>query len=401
VRVDPRWGGGSRQRGPGRDGWDRVDFPLRTVLCSPGGLTRNAYIAQQRESHGRMAVAVLPIHYPKEILTALDVLSVELWGPPGAPRGDGAGRIQSYVCSLARNALAFMAAGGADAVDGVLFPHTCDSIQGLATLATDFGGWGKKAFTFLHPKGPARESSRTYLEAELRSLVRDLEPFAGRRLEPARLAAAVALHREIDACRAALLDGRPRLAAGDPELYALLRRGEWLWPEDHLAELREARDRFREGPIRPGIPVLVSGYVPEPPALLEVLERSGAYVAADDYAAVGRRVVRAAAAAPDPWQAVLDRYWAAPPCSTRSADPDERARYLTGLLERSGARGAILHILKFCEPELFDVPALRRAFAARGVPVLVLEGELELELSGQAVTRVEAFVEMLAAGRAA
>jgi benzoyl-CoA reductase/2-hydroxyglutaryl-CoA dehydratase subunit BcrC/BadD/HgdB len=364
-------------------------------------LTRNAYIARQRESHGRKTVAVLPIHYPKEILTALDVLAVELWGPPGAPRGAGAGRIQSYVCSLVRNALAFLASGGADAADAVLFPHTCDSIQGLATLATDLGGWGKAAFTFLHPRGPARESARAFLDAEMRSLVRALEPFAGRRLEPGRLAAAISLHAEIDACRAALLDARPRLAVGDAELYAILRRGEWLWPEEHLAELREARARLPEGPVRPGVPVLVSGYVPEPPALLEVLDRSGAYVAADDYAAVGRRVVRAPASAADPWQALLDRYWAAPPCSTRSADPEARVRHLAGLLDRSGARGAILHVVKFCEPELFDVPAIRETFAAKGLPVLVLEGELEGQLSGQAVTRLEAFAELLHGARGA
>lgn len=365
------------------------------MVCSRARLARNAYIARQRESHGRRSVAVLPIHYPKEILTALDVLAVELWGPPGAPRGDGAGRIQSYVCSLARNALAFLSSGGADAVDGILFPHTCDSIQGLATLATDLGGWGKAAFTFLHPKGPARESSRAYLDAEMRSLVRALEPFAGRSLEPARLAAAVALHAEIDACRAALLDARPRLSLRDRELYAILRRGEWLWPEDHLAELREARARLPEGPVRPGVPVLVSGYVPEPPALLDVLDRSGAYVAADDYAAVGRRVVRAPAAAADPWQALLDRYWAAPPCSTRAADPDARVRHLAGLLDRSGARGAILHVLKFCEPELFDVPLLRAYLAETGYPLLHVEVELGEDLGQQTLTRLEAFVETL------
>jgi benzoyl-CoA reductase/2-hydroxyglutaryl-CoA dehydratase subunit BcrC/BadD/HgdB len=364
-------------------------------------VTRNEHIARQRADHGRKAVAVLPIHYPKELLTALDVLAVELWGPPGAPRGEAAGRIQAYVCAVARNALAFLAAGGADAVDGVLFPHTCDSIQGLATLATDFGGWGKKSFTFLHPKGPARASARAYLEAETRAHSRELEGFTGRPLDPDRLAWAIGLHAEIDAQRAALLDGRGRLAAGDPELYALLRRGEWLWPEEHLAELRAFRERFPEGAPRPGVPLLVSGYVPEPPALLEVLHRAGAWVAADDYAAVGRRVVRAPAPAADPWQALLDRYWAAPPCSTRSGDPGERERYLAGMLERSGARGVILHLVKFCEPELFDVPLLRRAFAERDVPVLHLEGELEAELSGQTVTRLEAFVEMLAEGRAA
>jgi benzoyl-CoA reductase/2-hydroxyglutaryl-CoA dehydratase subunit BcrC/BadD/HgdB len=55
-------------------------------------------------------------------------------------------------------------------------------------------------------------------------------------------------------------------------------------------------------------------------------------------------------------------------------------------------------VQKFCEPELFDVPAILRTFRERGMPVLVLEGELERELAGQAETRIEAFVEMLRGG---
>lgn len=366
-------------------------------------MRRVEYIVRQREEHGRRAVAVLPVHHPRELLTALGLLSVELWGPPGPPRGDAAGRLQPYVCAVARNALAFLASGGAGAVDAVLFPHTCDSIQGLATLVKDFGGWPKPSLTFLHPKGPDRPSARAFLEAELRALARDLEPIAGRALEPERLTWALRLHAEIDAARAALLDGRARLPMGDPELYALLRRGEWLWPEDHLAELRGAVATLRDRPVQAGVPVLVSGYVPDPAAVLRAFDEAGIYVAADDYAAVGRRVVRAPAPAPgrEPFAALVDRHFAAPPCPTRSADQAARVRHLEALLDRSGARGVVLHLVKFCEPELFDVPALRSAFARRGVPVLLLEGELEAELPAQAVTRIEAFAELLGSGRAA
>jgi benzoyl-CoA reductase/2-hydroxyglutaryl-CoA dehydratase subunit BcrC/BadD/HgdB len=148
--------------------------------------------------------------------------------------------------------------------------------------------------------------------------------------------------------------------------------------------------------------VLVTGYVPEPLATLEVLNGAGAFVAADDYAAIGRRVVREpAAGAADPWEALLDRYAAAPPCPTRAADPDVRVRHLEALLDRSGARGVLVHVVKFCEPELFDVPAIRRACAARGLPLLQLEGELERQLSAQTVTRIEAFGELLRAAGAA
>jgi benzoyl-CoA reductase/2-hydroxyglutaryl-CoA dehydratase subunit BcrC/BadD/HgdB len=413
-------------------------------------MSREAYIRRQREEHGRKAVAVLPIHYPKELLTALDLLAVEVWGPPGAPRGDAAGRIQAYVCAVVRNALAFLASGGADAVDAALFPHTCDSIQQLATLAADFGGWGKPTLTFLHPKDHGRPSARRFLAEELRALASRLEEVAGRRLDPERLAAAIRLHREIDAHRAALLDGRATLPLDDRELYALLRRGEWLWPAEHLAELAAARTRLGTGSPPAGVPVLVTGYVPEPMSLfdslesagafvvvddyaavgrrlqprpparvpvlvtgyvpepaatLEILNGAGAFVAADDYAAVGRRVVRdgnGPLPLDDPWQALVDRTLAAPPCPTRSTDQEARMRHLAALAERSGARGVVVHVVKFCEPELFDVPAIRRTFADRGTPLLYLEGELERQLSGQTVTRLEAFVEMIAgAGGAA
>ena len=72
-----------------------------------------------------------------------------------------------------------------------------------------------------------------------------------------------------------------------------------------------------------------------------------------------------------------------------------RLECLEEKFERSGAAGLIIHMVKFCEPELFDVPLLRKRFADRGVPVLYLESELERELAGQSVTRLEAFVEML------
>jgi activator of 2-hydroxyglutaryl-CoA dehydratase len=39
---------------------------------------RSAYIEAQRREHGRRAVAVLPVHYPKEILTAMGLLAVEM-----------------------------------------------------------------------------------------------------------------------------------------------------------------------------------------------------------------------------------------------------------------------------------------------------------------------------------
>jgi len=75
--------------------------------------------------------------------------------------------------------------------------------------------------------------------------------------------------------------------------------------------------------------------------------------------------------------------------------------YLETVYRRSGSAGLIVHVQKFCEPELFDVPAIRRRFARIDAPLLFLEGEFEASLSGRVVTLLEAFVEMVDARRRA
>ncbi len=356
---------------------------------------RSAVIARQKEL-GRKTVIVLPVHYPRELLTAMDVHAVELWGPPGLPRGPAAGRMQSYVCAVARNALAFLACGGGRDADATLFPHTCDSIQGLATLAPDFGGWDKPAFRFLHPKREDRPEARKFVRAELECLAGGLARLTGRPLETSRLSEAIALHAEIDRLRGELLARRPFLPMSDASLYRLLRRGEYLWPGDHLEELVRAARDIRNDRVRRGVPLMVSGYVPEPMSVFDLLESAGAFVAADDYAAVGRRIpLSPPPAGGDPLDRLSAMPFRMPPCPTRTTDTRARMEYLLSLFRRSGAAGLVLHVPKFCEPENFDVPVILRAFAGIGAPVLLLESGLETELSAQAATRIEAFVESL------
>jgi benzoyl-CoA reductase/2-hydroxyglutaryl-CoA dehydratase subunit BcrC/BadD/HgdB len=358
-------------------------------------MKRKQYIREQQQA-GRKVLAVLPIHYPKEILTAMNILAVELWGPPGPPRGPDAGRAQTYVCAVVRNALAFLAAGGAEAVDGVLFPHTCDSIQGLATVAPDLGGCDKPVSRFIHTHGDDRASARRFVRAELQSLIASLQDLTGAPLDPQALRDAIALHGKIDALRARLMEERARLPMSDRQLYTLLRRGEYLWPEAHLQELQEAAATIRQEQVQTGAPVLVTGIVPEPMAIFDALTEAGAWVAADDYAATGRRINRhRPQTVEDPVAGLVESYFQTQPCSTLQANQQARADYLEDLFDTAGAAGVIIHTVKFCEPELFDVPVIQARFAARNVPVLYIESELEAELSGQTVTRIEAFVEML------
>ena len=97
----------------------------------------------------------------------------------------------------------------------------------------------------------------------------------------------------------------------------------------------------------------------------------------------------------DPFEALTDTYLAMPPCSTKNSSVQARADTLFEKIVQSGARGVIFHMIKFCEPELFDAPQLAAMLKKKGVATLVIDSEVNQEIRGQLVTRIEAFVEMI------
>jgi len=92
---------------------------------------------------------------------------------------------------------------------------------------------------------------------------------------------------------------------------------------------------------------------------------------------------------------MAERLLDAPPDSTRGTPISERVRNLVARVAEVGARGVLIYGVKFCEPELFDLPAIRAGLQAQGVPVLDVEVELTRTLPAQVATRIEAFLEML------
>lgn len=97
----------------------------------------------------------------------------------------------------------------------------------------------------------------------------------------------------------------------------------------------------------------------------------------------------------DPFEALTANYFAMPPCTTKGSPLDERVNDLLKKIEESRAKGVIFYMVKFCEPELFDVPQMVAAVKAAGVATLIIDVDLNQGLSGQLTTRVEAFVEMI------
>jgi len=357
-------------------------------------LTRKEYLKRQKEDHARSIIGVFPAQYPKEILWAMNVLPVEIWDPPLEITLANA-HLQPYICSVVRSGLELILQGHCDNLDGFLFPHTCDSIQNLASIVHDFIGLGKPCYFFYHPKAPYRNASRLYYLEQLTDLVRGLEHQFGA-LDPSELKRRVGQGQHLASLAEGLYQARAigRFKATNAEFYRVIRQGEYLHPDDFLPLLEEFLQAFR-GASPSGPAIVLSGVLPNPPEILTLLDQLGVRIAEDDLLACGRRLLVPRREAEDPFAALTESYMAMPPCSTKDSPIQERLDSLLEKVKRSAAKGVVFNVVKFCEPEFFDLPLLVEALKSRGLATLVIDSEVNQGLSGQISTRIEAFVEMI------
>ena len=162
-----------------------------------------------------------------------------------------------------------------------------------------------------------------------------------------------------------------------------------------LAALAALEDDAHEVPAG-GVPVYVFGNLLPDPEAWRLLEASGVRVVGDDVC-TGLQQLPEYAAAAEPFLALASGLLRRTPCarSLPSSRPGELAESVVAAAQACGARGVVAHVMKFCDPYLARLPAVREALREAGLPLLVLEGDLTLRSLGQHRTRVEAFVEML------
>jgi benzoyl-CoA reductase/2-hydroxyglutaryl-CoA dehydratase subunit BcrC/BadD/HgdB len=108
----------------------------------------------------------------------MNAIPVEIWDPPLDTANAGA-HLQPYICSVVKSGLALILQEKTRLLDGFLFPHTCDSIQNLASIVNDYLGLQIPCCFFYHPKAPFGKGSRDYYGNQLKLLVGVLEKASG------------------------------------------------------------------------------------------------------------------------------------------------------------------------------------------------------------------------------
>ena len=141
-----------------------------------------------------------------------------------------------------------------------------------------------------------------------------------------------------------------------------------------------------------GKKLVLSGLLFEPASLLDIFKGYGAGVVADDLAQESRQFSCDVPYDPDPVRAMA-RQWQNRVC-TFAYDPRKtRVTRLIQLARAHAADGIVIGLMKFCDPEEYDVPIIMDACREANIPLLVVDIDQQAIGDEQIQTRVQAFLE--------
>lgn len=346
---------------------------------------------------GKKAVGYFCTYTPVECIHAVGAVPLRIAGGP--MRIDHADRLSpSFLCPYMRAGLERALAGDYENLFGLIQGYTCDVACGM------FNVWkGNIPLDFYHilslPYGDHVEARR-FFEEELKNLAGRLADH-GLELSDAALDRSLDLYADIRRAVQELYTGRydGTLPLSATDFYAVIRGVQAMPPErarELLSDLIASVEATPSGDTKEqdGTPILISGSLVEDENIFDLIERSGGRIVADDLCTGLRYFDPPTGDGKTAVSRLIDRSVSRFPCPSR-----ERARFriplIADLADRSGARGVVFLIQKFCTPHLTDIPILGQGFREAGLPHLIIEMEETGVMEGQAVTRLQGFFEMI------
>jgi bzd-type benzoyl-CoA reductase N subunit len=339
---------------------------------------------------GYVPMGYLCSYVPEELIHAAGFAPVRLRGAP-APIRRAEAHMQSFTCALCRSTLDQELSGNLASLAGVVFAHTCDTMQALADVWR-MNSPGSFVETVMQPVNLGAPAARAYLIAELACFRERLEELVGHPIDDERLRTGIALCDETRTLVQALQQRRESVPA--PHFFAVLTAAQRM-PRQVLHPLLAALlAKVPEPPRRTGPRLFLTGPVLDEPRVLDLIHDLGATVAGDDLCSGSRHFDGLVGSGGDPITNLADHSLRRPPCPSKYHPAHDPGDYLLDRVREAQADGVVWVLAKFCEPHAFDFARVRPVLEQAGVPSLLLEMEQVPSLEGLR-TRLQAFVEML------
>lgn len=335
-------------------------------------------------------------YVPEEMINAAGALPLRLMDTP-IQMAHVQAHLPSNCCHLGKSSLESLLQGELDFLKGIIFSHTCDTMQGLSDIWA-FQHRLPLQFNFMMPTHLSSDHARPYLKTEMERLKSFLSHHL-RVITTESLRESIHLFNQIREKIWNLYQVRrnhPGWISGS-HFASIIRAGHLMERTRYLDLLTQLMEEPPENDhqLKTQVPIFLSGNMTHSPSYFSMFEEAGAFIVSDDLCSGARFLRLKTREDLDPMEALTERYVTSFLCPTKHGGVKAHLETLLKGVEQSEARGVIFLFYKYCEPHYFDYPDLKRALEEKGIPSLLLELDDPAASQAQLKIRIQAFVEML------
>lgn len=353
-------------------------------------------VAQEAKQAGKKVLGYRCVYVPEEMLDAAGITPFPVFGTPEAVALSDS-YFQPNMCEFVRNVFDLALTGKLDFLDGLVLCNTCDAIR---KLYDHWKTYIKSPFCYIinNPQKQFTDLGYKYQYEELERFKAALEQFSGVKITDENLNQSIRLHNETRSLLRQVYDTRRQATpalSGEEALdvvmatMALPKQRANVLLKQLVAELKE-----RKRPAASGPRIMITGSVIDHPALIKMVEESGATVVADDLCTTTRYFWYQVHENKDPMSALAKHTTEKPVCACMHP-AEARLEYMLDLVKEYNVEGIVYFNLMYCDPFLYEGVLFKKKLEEKGIPTIALETEHTPSGIGQLKTRVQAFLEML------
>ncbi len=382
------------------------------------GMAKVKEISQHREGRakelrkqGKKIMGYLCCYPPAELMTAAGLIPFRLSGSVKEPITKADTYVERNTCPFLRSCFDLSFKGWYDFLDGVVVPHTCDHLERTYPL---WRFYFKFPYChFLNIPHTMRLASYAFFKAELSEFKKGLEKFTGLEISSQSLEKAIELHNQNRNLVRALYEMRkpdPPLISGTEMMQVFMAvlslpvtEGNELLTQV-ISEVKSRNDGPKKKPVR----LLIWSSTLDDSDIMELFE-FGANVVMDESCGGIRPYRGSVKLTADPLDGLADYYLNGITCARtfRQAvigetkkdykkDLQSRFGYLKDIIKKWNINGAILLLVRYCDPFAFEMPSLKDYLDSLGIPSTYIEYDYTQGALAPLRTRTEAFLETIA-----
>ena len=347
---------------------------------------------------GRPVVLVAPVYTPEEIIHSMGCVPMGAWGAD-IQINEAKQYFPAFICSIMQSILELGIKGVYKGASAIVIPSLCDSLKCLGQ------NWkyGVKDIPFIpmtYPQHRKPDFGHTFTKSGYERVIADLTKATGKTFSDEELGKSIAVYNEHNAVMrefAEVVGAHPEVSVA--ERSAVFKAGTFMEKSEHTALVKELIASLKADTAAAAkITVMTSGILADSPALTGIFDDLGITVVADDVAAESRQY---ATDTPDRTgdetflDTLVNKFCNMDNCSVLYDVDKKRVNMIAEKAAAKKAQGVVVIMTKFCDPEEFDYPLIKKACDAKGLPCVLIEVDRQMENMEQARTMLQTFTEML------